>query len=197
MDPLLNFGVLWRCLAAYCGISFQTETENFRQMLIESNNNGMQSPTSIASGTPSSSSKKNAFRFPYKSGQQHLSVDSSMPSPSDDPSQTNGCSKPVLKSSASIDDSSASLNLLPDPEWDRIKRLHAIMGDSIFLVEVLRNHSLPNDPFISPLLSEDWILAKFPRTCIIVSIHFLNNNNKKALNLIHAEKEDAKKKHFF
>lgn len=33
MDPLLNLGVLWRCLAAYSGIDFKKETEKFKSIL--------------------------------------------------------------------------------------------------------------------------------------------------------------------
>jgi len=33
MDPLLNLGVLWRCLAAYSGIDYKKETEKFKSIL--------------------------------------------------------------------------------------------------------------------------------------------------------------------
>jgi len=33
MDPLLNLGVLWRCLAAYSGIDYKKETERFKSAL--------------------------------------------------------------------------------------------------------------------------------------------------------------------
>ena len=46
------------------------------------------------------------------------------------------------------------------------------MGDSIFLIEQLRYHPSPYEPYMSPLLSDDSLLAKFPYTCLIVSLFF-------------------------
>ena len=108
------------------------------------------------SHSSTNTSKKSSFRFSYKSSHTH-SVDSM----GNKDEQPNGVpkQKPVFTTSMSTDDSSASLNTISDYERDRIRKLHGIMGDSIFLVEKLRSHDLPNDPFISPLLSEECILA--------------------------------------
>ncbi len=54
---------------------------------------------------------------------------------------------------------------------ERLLQLHRVLGDSIFLIEKLRNHPLTLNPLMSPLLSDDSVLAKFPKTYLIVSSH--------------------------
>ena len=57
MDPLLNLGVLWRCLAAYTGIDYKKETERFKSILdlpdngktIDNNKVALRNSPSIAS----------------------------------------------------------------------------------------------------------------------------------------------------
>lgn len=55
---------------------------------------------------------------------------------------------------------------------DRLLCLHKLMGDTVFLIEKIRNHSFPMNQFMSPLLSDDKIIAQFPKTCFIVSTIF-------------------------
>jgi acetyl esterase/lipase len=91
MDPLLNMGILWRCLAAYCGIDPKTETEKY------------------------------------------------------------------VKNEALID------------ENPRVAKYVDVIGEAIYMVETMRQHNLPATEYMSPLLSPDSHLEKFPKTIMIVS----------------------------
>ena len=51
----------------------------------------------------------------------------------------------------------------------RFNDLHDLIGDSVYLVESIRRHSFATNTLMSPLLSEDATLAKFPTTYLIVN----------------------------
>ena len=51
----------------------------------------------------------------------------------------------------------------------RILHLYKVLGDSVFLVEKLRDFPLTINEFMSPMLSDDSVLSKFPQTFLIVS----------------------------
>ena len=94
MDPLLNMGILWRCLAAYCGIDANQVINREWNNLVE----------------------EDEFRY------------------------------------------------------ERFRKYQNVMGESIYLIEELRNHKLPLDELMSPLLSSDEMLRKFPKTVLIVRL---------------------------
>jgi acetyl esterase/lipase len=107
MDPLLNIGMLYRCISAYYGIDIDKEKDRFKAEVLNDEK-----------------TKENDYRF---------------------------------------------------------KRLHQLLGDSVYLIEKCRKHPFSKDPFMSPLLSDDSMLAKFPHTFLIVSFaiflfKLLNNN---------------------
>jgi hypothetical protein len=61
-----------------------------------------------------------------------------------------------------------------DPEKDRkLNNLHKLIGDSVFLIELLRFHPLANNSYMSPLLCDDNVLKKFPKTYLIVSALYI------------------------
>jgi hypothetical protein len=51
----------------------------------------------------------------------------------------------------------------------QIEELRKIVGNSIYLIQLLRNHPLSQNIFMSPLLSNDEMLKKFPKTFLVVS----------------------------
>ncbi len=56
---------------------------------------------------------------------------------------------------------------------ERKKRLLKTFENCYRLSEALRNQALYLNQYMSPLLTEDAILKKMPKTCIIVSCFFL------------------------
>ena len=50
-----------------------------------------------------------------------------------------------------------------------LMELQKLIGNSVYLIELLRNHPLPLNSLMSPLLSDDSILKKMPKTYLIVS----------------------------
>lgn len=81
-------------------------------------------------------------------------------------SETIPCSEEISKKSTTATDDIA----LSSKQKQRLLQLHKMLGDSVFLIERLRNHPLGRNQYMSPLLSEDSILAEFPKTYLIVSI---------------------------
>lgn len=149
MDPLLNLGILWRCLAAYSGIDFKVETERYKMML-----NLDENDKSVLNSTNVKYSKSESF-------------------------ESNDETKEVK-----FDDIEERIELADiQPEYEANKLLtkeellsyYNILGDSIFLIDKLRSHRVPYDQYMSPMLSTDDVLSKFPKTCLIVSI-FLHSN---------------------
>jgi hormone-sensitive lipase len=114
MDPLLNLGILWRCLAAYCGIdfkSFDSADSDSLKRLLEVN-------------------------------------------------------KPFDSNSITTDKTET------EEKEKNLKVLQNLIGNSVYLIELLRNHQLPSNPLMSPLLSDDNLLKKMPKTYLIVSFIF-------------------------
>jgi hypothetical protein len=253
MDPLLNLGILWRCLAAYCGIDFQTEIEKYRDFkeeilndpsisLSSSSATSSSTETSTINNSNSGAKLSNRFSFKYtKSGDSNNNnktattataakstelqskrsslssnasssqfyIDSSSPekelvqeeivkmipaaetsftassSPSISHSQSpaifseneaekdnEGDEVEVSKSDKLLFGSNDNLQSKIHSNKERLVQLYKLLGDSVFLIEKMRNHPLTRDPFMSPILTSDEILSKFPRTYLIVSCSF-------------------------
>ena len=180
MDPLLNMGILWRCLAAYCGIDFKSEVEAYRAYLgIEDTLSAFTATTKSKLNSPQSTSNSiiNNSENYYNSNKQNdgslltdachnedVRVISYNNNNMTDLEQAAGLA--MIVSQPSSEDEHAARILR---EKERLLHYHSIMGDSIFLIETLRNHSLPQNEYMSPLKSSDSLLAKFPKTCLIVS----------------------------
>ena len=186
MDPLLNLGVLWRCLAAYCGIDYKKETERFKSMLdlpdsTKTSEKLKTSPTmtSILKTTPFRAllSRSNSATLVNNKTTQlnetvHYSknsIDMNMPDKLD---------KPIADKS---NNASPTEEVKPPPaaaageeltlkQKQRLLQLHKVLGDSVFLIERLRSHPLTQNQFMSPLLTDPAVLAKFPKTYLIVSV---------------------------
>ena len=204
MDPLLNLGILWRCLAAYSGIDYKKETEKYKSMLdikstqnntdnrqstmrtsptmasiirttpfktflsrttSNNNNNNKQSPPC----TPTSTNKNISIRFSRTESTDLINLNSS-----------NKNTEQVLEieETFNIDlNSDKKLtqqaekpqDILTSKQKERMLQLHKVLGDSVFLIERLRNHPLGRDQYMSPLHSDEKVLAQFPKTYLIVS----------------------------
>jgi len=172
MDPLLNLGILWRCLAAYCGIDFKLETEKYKRLL------NIKEGSLQSKGRSNSSKDRMSIKFSKSN-----SIESNA-SDEDKISVINEDGKePVLFKSESMENSNEDLKrlskqkqqeteLINDFDKERLINLHKQIGDSVFLIETLKNHPLTKNHFMSPYLTDDSVLAKFPRTCLIVSSNF-------------------------
>jgi len=197
MDPLLNLGILWRCLAAYIGIDFKLETEKFKQILNlteqdilnkTASNKSSPSKTSIISKslsfrallsrstvsndqqqqlqtetTPSTSFKQNRNSPIRDSSSPDLNYSSNCSNSSDDEKRISTSDQDLIFKNNS------DLNM-DEANRKRLLYLHKVLGDSVFLVEKLRDHSLTSNQFMSPIFSDDSVLSKFPKTYLIVSI---------------------------
>jgi acetyl esterase/lipase len=166
MDPILNLGILWRCLAAYCGIDFKTESEHFKLML--NLNQDAASPVTRAASAKSSASKRvvnnnsnnNASRAVSREPDDQLIKSSGVDQQKEDILEAESMTK---------NDEDEQQEIMASANKSRLLQLHAILGDSVFLIEKLRNNEMCSDLYMSPLLSDDAIISKFPRTCLIVS----------------------------
>lgn len=183
MDPLLNYGILWRCLAAYCGIDFKTESENFKHILNMNNHSTLKTSSSSSSSKQIMRSdseisikysksfsvdnfSKTAEEKSFKSIEERVVIDNGLAAEMKIEQQSFGSS-----SQSSADDI-------------RLLTLHKLMGDGVFLIEKLRNHSMPHNQFISPLLMDDKFISQFPTTCLITaSDPFLDDNIELAKRL--------------
>lgn len=52
---------------------------------------------------------------------------------------------------------------------ENLQELHKLVGNSVYLIELLRHNKLSSNQFMSPLFSDDAVLKKFPKTYLIVS----------------------------
>jgi acetyl esterase/lipase len=155
MDPMLNLGILFRCANAYCGIDFEMNKEKLMYEISQNSSDDDASYTkkkySITSGLKKPTKKK-----------------SSIP-------------ELVAYDARLLDDENSNFIFDVDEQTllqnMRLKNLHNIMGDSAFHFELLKNHPAPQEQLMSPIYSPDNVLAKFPPTCLIVSI--FNRNIKK------------------
>ena len=145
MDPLLNLGILFRCVAAYCGFSYEADKAKlFSELRIQN------SPLKKTKSSLESSQKQPNLRY---SKSESLSFETN---------DEGFAFEQQTFEEVYIDEKTQINNV-------RLERMHKIMGDSIFLIEQLRNHPSPYESYMSPLLSDDSLLAKFPHTCLIVS----------------------------
>lgn len=187
MDPLLNMGILWRCLAAYCGIDFKAETETYRACLsiteenYNSTNSNVKLARSVSKTTTKSSPPSSSSSFKFSSGEDKVVFENST-------TDIHLASSNILIDIEPLAEETKSKQSVPQSnvqskpngvnqvntesiiaEKERLLKYHSVMGDAIFLIETLRNHSLPKNEYMSPLMSSDQVLAKFPKTCLIVS----------------------------
>ncbi len=171
MDPLLNLGILWRCLAAYCGIDFKLETEKYKKLL-NIKESGLQSKGSTNSSKDRMSIKmsKSASMESNPNNEDKINV----------MHENSNRNDSVLFKTGSSENSTEDLKRLSNEkhqdekqanelDTERLLHLHRLIGDSVFLIETLKNHPLVQNHFMSPYLTNDSVLAKFPRTCLIVS----------------------------
>jgi hypothetical protein len=180
MDPLLNLGILWRCLAAYVGIDFKLETEKFKTLLNLNDKtlSNKSSPSkshslskslslrALLSRSTSSSNDAQPIGSETSSIRNSPNRDSSR---SPDLNYISSCSSDDEKRNSSSDTDLYKNLYLDETNRKRLLHLHRVLGDSVFLVEKLREHSLTTNEFMSPLLSDDSVLSQFPRTFLIVS----------------------------
>lgn len=138
LDPVVNLGILWRCLGAYCGIDDDAEAQNFKNLLKIKTEQNFTS-NSISPG-------KNFVGRLLKTSKRF------------DISKSNDIQKDFI-------DEEKKNNFV---QMNGLIKFHEFYGDSIFLIEKIKNHQLTNNPLMSPLLADKEDIAKFPRTCIIV-----------------------------
>lgn len=201
MDPLLNLGILWRCLAAYCGIDFKSETEKFKTLLklndsLPPAENAKSKPSSPLRASLSKSMSLRAFlsrsiNSPAASEQNRASTspqsnrESSSPDficSSDEGGDETKLNNSMLKSISYTDfglkkNSDTNSQKMNEAYRKRLLHLHKVLGDSVFLVEKLRENPITQNEYMSPMLSDRTVLAKFPQTFLIVSTYhfkFLN-----------------------
>ncbi|CAF0765781.1 unnamed protein product [Rotaria sordida] len=134
MDPLLNTGFLWRCLAAYAGIKSDDEPphDELESAIIPNQNDSL-------------------------SEKQHK-IDNIISSPD----------QIVPQSDNSFKNEQISKNL----EYIRGDTYYSQLGDIMGsrqarLLRKLRESTLPNNPYMSPLRASDDILRQFPTTYLI------------------------------
>ena len=108
LDPILNLGMLFRCLSAYAGFDFDNKKDEL-----------------------------------CREFERKIRIKN--------------------ESKTKVDDKKQKAN------YDRLEKMHSMLGDAMFLVEHLRENPLLYEPYMSPLFSDDSILAKFPHTCLVVS----------------------------
>jgi hypothetical protein len=157
-------GILWRCLAAYCGIDFKSEADTYRNYLGLAEDSKSSSPQPPATKNGSATTTRKQFISKYDNSDQRVVFD------------TDGGLDVIdiepLGMEQQPDDGLSEEQASVLKEKARLMRYHKVMGDSIFLIETLRNHQLPHNEYMSPLMSSDQLLAKFPKTCLIVSSLF-------------------------
>ncbi len=153
-------------MAAYCGIDIRIEAEAYRNVNNTTNefSNNRKSLSGSLESNKTSSSNNNEINYSIKYSR---SLNSTL-----DNFSENDLEKVVIDSDHNISQESSS-NYTKQILNDRLLILHKLMGDTVFLIEKIRNHSFPMNQFMSPLLSEDKIIAQFPKTCFIVSVTFL------------------------
>ena len=118
MDPLLNTGFLWRCLAAYSGIKADDESDSMLSSASDTLKQESTNHIGDVESNPATNSKNKSTR-----GDVYYS------------------------------------------------RLSEIMGPKqALLLRKLRESTLPDTPYMSPLRASDDILRQFPTTYLIVSI---------------------------
>jgi len=194
MDPLLNLGILWRCLAAYCGIDFKAETEKFKTFLNLTDEKPKLSParTTLTKSlslkaflsrsltpspnltTPSSETQASSTDFMARITKRET------PSPDYESEEDNNkMSKSVsynddlLKQPLEEEKKQTEEFYMEETHKKRLLHLYKLLGDSVFLVEKLRDNVLTHNEFMSPMFTDDSVLSKFPQTFLIVSKIFL------------------------
>ena len=181
MDPLLNLGILWRCLAAYSGVDFKTDADKYKQML-NINENTSEKPikksvAKTALSRLSSATKTLPIKAFLSKTNSSASSSSSTSQPNTQPGSPvdfNDSKKPnfndIVSNNEPISDSNNNNEQkLSNKNKERLESLHKILGDSAFLIEKLRNHPISFNQYMSPIMSDDSVLEKFPNTYLIVS----------------------------
>lgn len=163
MDPLLNLGILWRCLAAYSGIDFRIETEKYKIMLnlVETTTNSNRNSKITNEQFSIRYSKSDSFD--YSNDEVKIKKEDSLES-------ENSYEQSDIFNIAPMSDDTDKEKVFSKEE---LLKYYALMGDAIFLIDKLRNHKVTYNQYMSPILSSDTVLSKFPKTCLIVSCFFL------------------------
>lgn len=205
MDPLLNLGILWRCLAAYSGIDFKKETERFKTMLnLPDNSNQSAKPALRSSPTMASLIKTTPFKAFLTRSTSALGNKSPPASPTSPKDQSENFNIRYSKRESFVFDSKTSnapiateelvniemnspsqhtikeiedlttkvvktQEILTAKQKERLLQLHKVLGDSVFLIERLRNHPLGRNIYMSPVLTDDELLSQFPKTYLITT----------------------------
>lgn len=208
MDPLLNLGILWRCLAAYSGIDYKKETEKYKTMLdITQSSKTSENRQSIMRTSPTMASIIRTTPFKtFLSRTNSNSLINNNKSPPTTPTQSapnknfsirfSKCESTDLNTQSKATEEILEIETLnvdchtdqkptidqtdnfqqdtslTTKQKERMLQLHKVLGDSVFLIERLRNHPLGRDQYMSPLHSDDKLLAQFPKTYLIVSRPF-------------------------
>ncbi|RNA00411.1 hormone-sensitive lipase-like, partial [Brachionus plicatilis] len=170
MDPLLNLGILWRCLAAYSGIDFKAETERYKIML----NLG------------------EIKKIDEKNSNVRFSKSESIDLPDE---VKIGSQEKVKISLENLDNRIDLADVQPEFQSDKLLTneellsYYELMGDAIFLIDKLRSNRVPYDHYMSPILSTDDMLSKFPKTFLISAcldpLHDDSIEFKRRLNRLH------------
>ncbi|UJR31696.1 hypothetical protein I4U23_019177 [Adineta vaga] len=131
MDPLLNTGFLWRCLAAYAGIKADEE--------------------------------------PVHDDLESAAIDDRDNNPSE---KRRKIEKILTSADAIVTDSTKSSTTNQNPEYIRDDTYYTRLGDIMGsrqakLLRKLRESTLPNNPYMSPLLASDDVLRQFPTTYLV------------------------------
>ena len=156
MDPLLNLGILFRCVAAYCGFDVENNKQKFLNALNIADNQNTQMKKTMST-QPINPIKQTTLRY---SKSEAVSIEAD----EHEVSTENGenLNTIINQSDEALDDKTKLYNA-------HLERMYKVMGDSIFLIEELKNHPAPHENLMSPLLSDDTILRQFPHTYLIVS----------------------------
>lgn len=157
MDPLLNTGFLWRCLAAYAGIKSDDESPHDDLEIITMPD---------ATDTPSEKEQKvDKVTSP---------PDQAIPIPNDSSSCEQNSKSPEYIRGDTYYSRLGIFSRDLFPPFFTLINLGAIMGSrQAYLLRKLRESTLPNSPYMSPLRASDDILRQFPTTYLVVSYSYL------------------------
>ena len=189
MDPLLNSAFLWRCMVSYLGIDYKKEIEKYKFQLYSTdpindmNNSAVKKTFYKKVKRLSLTIPKNKFKSLLS--RSHSVKNESLTTAATSPitnelhrglSQLSISENQVNADKESDDNDESNVetcasNILTPKQKKRLLQLSKVAGDSVFLIEMLRIHPTTQSIFMSPLLTDDYVLAQFPSTHLIVSHH--------------------------
>ena len=189
MDPLLNSAFLWRCMVSYLGIDYKKEIEKYKcQLYLTDTINDIYN--SAVKKTFYKKVKRLSLTIPKNKFKSLLSRSHSVKHESSANAASSHITHELHKGLSELsisenqviadkesDDNEESIveacedNVLTLKQKKRLIQLSNVAGDSVFLIEMLRIHPSTQSIFMSPLLTDDLVLAQFPSTHLIVSSH--------------------------